>query len=664
MSTFQKVKRYIGLCAIATCVGSQTPLQAKITLPCFFTDNMIIQQKTTMTLFGKAKANKKVTVETGWNNQRYETKADKEGNWRIAVSTPEAGGPYDITLSDGSKTVLKNVMAGEVWFCSGQSNMEMPLAGWGKIKNYEQEIAAANYPDIRLFQVKKRTSVYPLEYDQLESTMNGWQECSPNTVHNFSALAYLYARELQQKLNIPIGVIDCTWGGTPAEAWTSSASLKHVIGFQEQVARLEALGFDRDKVMADYNAQYAEWLAKANNIDKGYRNGKECLVDGNVNDKDWKQMQLPGFWEGNGMPNFDGIVWFRKQVEIPADWTNKDLELNLGMIDDEDIVYWNGEAFAKGAGYNSHRRYTVPARLVKQGVNTIAIKVTDTGGGGGIGGEAKDMNIRLKDASLSLAGNWKYLVGCSISDLPVAPIYPEHSSFPSVLFNGMVHPCLEYPVKGAIWYQGCNNVGRAVEYESLFQTLINDWRIQFKQPEMPFYFVQLANYLERKEVQADSPWAALREAQSKAKHLDNTGMVVNIEIGEAYDIHPKNKQEVARRLAAISLADTYGQKVPAEAPEYSTYSVDKDGKVRISFTISEIGENFSQNNDIKGFTIAGPDHVFYPAKAYTDGNQVVVSSPKVKMPVAVRYGWADNPECTLSTPSNLPVAPFRTDNWK
>ena len=374
-------------------------------------------------------------------------------------------------------------------------------------------------------------------------------------------------------------------------------------------------------------------------------------------------MELPGYWEGKGLPNFDGVVWFRKQIEVPADWAGKDLQLNPGTIDDEDIVYWNGEQIASGAGYNVQRHYTVPARLVKAGRNTLAIKVSDNGGEGGIAGKAEDMNLKLSDqASLSLAGSWKYRVGCSLADMPPAPIYPEHSSFPSVLFNGMVHPCLEYPVKGVIWYQGCNNVGRAEEYESLFQTLITDWRKQFGQPDMPFYFVQLANYLDRKLVQADSPWAALREAQSKAQHLAHTGMAANIDIGEAHDIHPKNKQEVARRLAVISLADTYGQKIPAQAPVYDNYTVE-NGKVRISFTIPAIGECFEQNKDIKGFIIAGPDHVFYPAEAYTDGDEVVVYSHYVKVPVAVRYGWADNPECTLRTPTNLPVAPFRTDNW-
>ena len=234
--------------------------------------------------------------------------------------------------------------------------MEMPVAGWGKIKNYEQEIAAADYPGIRLFQVKKHTSVAPLDAYQVESTMGGWKECSPSTVPEFSAVAYLYARELHQKLNVPVGVIDCTWGGTPAEAWTSSESLKQVMGYQKKVGKLEALGFDRDKIMAEYGKEQASWKAEISKIDKGYQNGKACWVGENVDDNDWQQMELPGYWEGKGLPNFDGVVWFRKQIEVPADWAGKDLQLNPGTIDDEDIVYWNGEQIASGAGYKSQRQ--------------------------------------------------------------------------------------------------------------------------------------------------------------------------------------------------------------------------------------------------------------------------------------------------------------------
>ena len=384
MKKLQTIGRCVYLSAALICIGSQPPLQAKVTLPAFFTDNMVIQQNTTITLFGKAKANKKVNIETSWNHQHYETSADREGNWKVAVPTPKAGGPYRITLSDGQKTVLDNVMAGEVWFCSGQSNMEMPVAGWGKIKNYEQEIAAADYPDIRLFQIKKRTSAAPLDAYQVESTMNGWKECSPSTVPEFSSLAYLYARELNSKLNIPIGVIDCTWGGTPAEAWTSSEALKHVMGYQERIGKLEALGFNRDRIMEEYNRIHDSWKSELNKADRGLSNGKEHWVDNDVDDSGWQQMELPSYWESKGLPGFDGIVWFRKHIEIPSDWAGKELQLNPGTIDDEDIVFWNGTQIASGAGYNVQRHYTVPGRLVKAGKNVLTIKVRDNGGEGGI----------------------------------------------------------------------------------------------------------------------------------------------------------------------------------------------------------------------------------------------------------------------------------------
>lgn len=660
MNIFQNINSKALLCVGMICYGISTPLSAKVVLPALFTSNMVVQQKTTMKLFGEAAPGKNVTVTTGWNNKQYETLADEHGKWNVEVSTPKAGGHYRITLSDGEETVLDNIMSGEVWFCSGQSNMEMPVAGWGKIKNYEQEIAAANYPNIRLFQVKKHTAAAPT--DQLESNMGGWQPCSPNTVPEFSSLAYLYARELHRNLNIPIGVIDCTWGGTPAEAWTSAEGLKNVMGFQDAITEREALGFNRESIMEKYNLDHKIWQKKCEKKDRGLSNGKECWIATDVDDSQWPTMNIPGNWEWQGLNGLDGIVWFRKSVMIPAEWAGKDLQLNPGCIDDEDITYWNGVKVGQGWGYTTPRHYTVPGHLVKAGLNVIAIKDTDNGGEGGITGDAHNINVSCGGQTIALAGEWKYNIGVSLTELPKAPDNPEASGAPSALFNGMVHPCLSYPIKGVIWYQGCNNVGFAEQYECLFQSLITDWRKQFNNPDMPFYFVQLANYLQRKDVQHDSQWAALREAQSKAQHLAHTGMVTNIDLGEANDIHPKNKQEVARRLGALSLADTYGKKIPAQAPVYKDNIVE-GSNVRIRFTLPAIGEKFVQDKDIKGFTLAGPDRKFYPAQAHTEGEEVVVSSPYVSQPVAVRYGWADNPECTLQTPSELHVAPFRSDNW-
>lgn len=637
-------------------------LQARVTLPGIFTDNMVLQRNDTITLFGTADKGKRVTVKAGWGKNVTTTADAASGKWSVKLATADAGGPYTISVSDGKELKLKNVMLGEVWFCSGQSNMEMPLAGWGKIKDYEKEIAAADYPDIRLYLVKQATSVVPI--DKIESPLGGWRECSPETVPEFSALAYFFARNLWQQLDVPVGVVASTWGGTPAEAWTSAETLKEVYGYSEKMAALEATGFDRDAIMANYQSDLAAWKASVHKIDKGYdADGNELWIAEDLDDADWSEMNVPCYIEQAGLPAFDGVVWFRRTTDVPQEWAGKQLYLDLGAIDDEDIVYWNGIKVAEGSGYNWQRHYTVPANLVKAGRNVITVRDFDTGGEGGLTGPADAMALhRGGEQVISLAGAWKYRVGCSLTDMPAVPMSPESSSYPTTLFNAMVNPWLQYRFKGAIWYQGEANVGRANEYETLFKSLIFDWRKHFGDDDMPFYFVQLANYLQRLDVQPESQWAALREAQACALGIENTGMMVNIDLGEAGDIHPKNKQEVGRRLSALALAYTYGLDIPAEAPVYEGYEVTGD-RVRVSFTMPSNGEPFEQSQEVKGFVIAGPDRVFHKAQAYTDGDCVVVYSPEVAMPVAVRYGWADNPECTLSTKSGFHVAPFRTDNW-
>ena len=407
-----------------------------------------------------------------------------------------------------------------------------------------------------------------------------------------------------------------TWGGTPAEAWTSAETLKEVYGYSEKMAALEATGFDRDAIMANYQSDLAAWKASVHKIDKGYdADGNELWIAEDLDDADWSEMNVPCYIEQAGLPAFDGVVWFRRTTDVPQEWAGKQLYLDLGAIDDEDIVYWNGIKVAEGSGYNWQRHYTVPANLVKAGRNVITVRDFDTGGEGGLTGPADAMALhRGGEQVISLAGAWKYRVGCSLTDMPAVPMSPESSSYPTTLFNAMVNPWLQYRFKGAIWYQGEANVGRANEYETLFKSLIFDWRKHFGDDDMPFYFVQLANYLQRLDVQPESQWAALREAQACALGIENTGMMVNIDLGEAGDIHPKNKQEVGRRLSALALAYTYGLDIPAEAPVYEGYEVTGD-RVRVSFTMPSNGEPFEQSQEVKGFVIAGPDRVFHKAQA-------------------------------------------------
>ena len=647
------------ICMAVALWGCTGVLQAKVVLPSVFTDNMVLQQKTDITFYGDATKNKQLTVKTGWNGKEYYTEADGQGKWSLKIPTPAAGGPYEITFSDGKKLQLKNVMIGEVWFCSGQSNMEMPVAGWGKVMNYEQEIAEAAYPAIRLFQVKKNTSLAPLK--EVESTLGGWQECSSATVPEFSALAYFYARALWKELNVPIGVIDCTWGGTPAEAWTSHETLRQVMGFREEMDKLERLGFDPNRMEQAYSEERAHWQSLFTEKDKGMENGKLCWTAPSLSEEDWQTISLPGYWEGKGLKDFDGIIWFRRSLEIPAEWAGKPLTLRLGMIDDEDITYFNGVEIARGAGYMTPRTYTIPAKLVKAGKAVLTVRVSDFGGEGGIHGKAEELYVEADGKRISLAGDWKYRIGLSLKGFPPAPVSPvQSSSYPTVLFNAMVKPWTAFPIKGVIWYQGEANVGRPEQYGDLFPALITDWRRQWRS-DFPFYFVQLANFMESKEIQPDSEWAALREAQTKALKLDQVGMAVTIDIGLADDIHPKNKQEVGRRLALVALAGSYGKNVSGSAPVFRNYRI-KGDKMELDFGQKQDGFQI-KGTTLKGFTIAGPDRVFYPAEAMVQNGKIIVFSPEVSIPLAARYGWADNPDCNLYGENGLPVAPFRTDCW-
>ena len=553
---------------------------AEVRLPGWMTSNMVLQQQTTLHLKATAKPKAKVKVTANWSREVLETRADAEGRFALDLAIPEAGGPYTLTFNDGRKTVLDNVMVGEVWFCSGQSNMEMPVKGWGRVKDFEQEVANADHPLIRLFQVKEVTALTPQTEVPYGHT-NGWAVCSPEMVAEFSATAYFFARTLTEKLGIAVGVVNSSWGGTPAETWTSHEALKHVTGFEDMLKRIEELGSER--VQTVYEESMADWNRQFLTKDQGLCEADIRRPKWNAETEGWQTMSLPALWEGQGLPGFDGVAWFRRVVDIPADLAGKDLKLNLGMIDDEDKTYWNGEMVAEGSGFNQQRHYTVPGRLVKAGRNVILVRVTDTGGEGGIYGKPEDMTLGGK---ISLAGEWQYRVGVSLKELPQQPMSPTSSWWPSACYNAMVAPFLDMPIRGTIWYQGCANVGRAEQYESLFQTLIHDWKQRFG--DHPFYFVQLANYLDRHDVQPESEWAALRDAQRSALQIGGTGMMVNITLGEAGDIHPKNKKTVGQRLAMLARGHVYGQDILCDAPVPSSASYEGD-MVEILFSNAEGG---------------------------------------------------------------------------
>ncbi|MEL7588134.1 MAG: sialate O-acetylesterase [Prolixibacteraceae bacterium] len=633
------------------------PLTANVSMPSFFTDNMVFQQQSDVPVWGNAEAGENITVTTSWNNRTYTAIAGSDGKWTVKVQTPEAGyTPYEMSIKGRNTIQLKNILIGEVWVCSGQSNMEMPLAGWGKVLNYEKEIADANYPSIRLLRVANTCTSQPQSTAKLEGP--GWVECSPATIPEFSSVAYLFARDILKSQNIPVGLIDTNWGGTVAEAWTSASTLKLMPDFAAAVTEIEAM--NEEEGVKAYPGKLAAWEDKVEAADLGYSDGKAVWAAAGLDDSGWDSMHLPGLWEEK-MPGFDGIVWFRKTITLPASQRGKELTLSLDVIDDNERTFCNGELIGATSGYNQQRIYKIPARLTKSGTLQLAVWVMDTGGGGGIYGDTAKLFLAAGADKITLSGDWKYKAGADLKTLPPVPQDPGgNPNRPSVLYNAMIHPLVPFTIRGAIWYQGESNAGRAYQYRDLFPLMIKDWREKWN-TEIAFYFVQLANFMNKDKEPVESAWAELREAQTMALHLAHTGMAVTIDIGDSQDIHPKNKQEVGHRLALAARANTYGEKIDYSGPLYETYR-SETGQIRLSFRFNE-GLKSADGKTLAGFAVAGPDRKFYWAEAVIEGNEVVVRSPKVKHPLAVRYAWANNPDCNLTNRSGLPASPFRTDQW-
>ena len=630
---------------------------ATITLPTLFTDNMVFQQKTDGAIWGSTTQTRPVMVITSWNNKKYNALPDIYGRWKVKFPTPAYGGPYTITITDGDELTLKNIMIGEVWICSGQSNMEMPLAGWGRINDYEKEIAAAHYPDIRLLQVVHVTSNKPRE--EAEIANGGWQPCSPKSVAEFSSVAYFFAREIYKHKKIPIGLVHTSWGGTIAEAWTSATTLKTLADFKDAATKVEATP---EITAVQLKKQVDAWQNSVDTKDAGFNQGRYIWTDTGVGDAGWRFMGLPCFWEKQGLPDFDGIVWFRKKITIPASWAGKDVTVELGMIDDNDITWFNGEKIGETVGYSKSRKYIIPGAKVRAGESVIAVRVYDATGGGGIYGEAKDLfMVSAGGERISLAGEWTFRPGLNLKDVGPSPASSGGPNRPTVLYNAMIQPFIQFPIRGAIWYQGESNATRAWQYRTLFPAMITDWRTRWGIGDFPFYFVQLANYMKTDPQPVASDWAELRESQAKTLSLPNTGMAVITDIGDSENIHPKNKQEVGRRLALIALAKTYGEKTACSGPVYQSQKTEGN-KMRISFKAAGALKT-ADGKPLGGFAIAGADQVFHWADATIEGNDVVVSSADVPTPMAVRYAWANNPAGANLVAGDLPASPFRTDDW-
>jgi sialate O-acetylesterase len=616
-----------------------------------FCDNMVLQRDIEAPVWGWAQPGQEVTVSMCGKTATATAGAD--GKWMAKLGPFAAGGPFTLKVSGPHEVTLKNVMAGDVFICSGQSNMQMAVAS---SNNADAEIAGATNSSIRLFSVPN-----VIAYEPQELVNGSWAVCSPQTIPWFTAAGYFFGRTLQEDLKIPIGLINSSWGGTIAEAWVSGDALKREMpDFRQAVAEVEQVAADARLGAVDMDKKLAEWYA-ANDPGSAAMPG---WADPALDDSDWKTMRLPSAWEDQGL-DFDGIVWFRGELWVPDDWAGKDLTLSLGPIDDKDTTFVNGVQVGRLDQYNQPRVYTIPGKLVKRGLNVIAIRVLDTGGIGGINGLPLQMPCELtghpEAGTIELATAWRYKTSRAMAEVTPVPVQAagDNPNISTVLYNAMIAPLVPYGIKGAIWYQGESNAGRAEQYARLLPTLIRDWRARFGVGDFEFGIVHLANFMGQDGAPADDPWPNLRWAQYlTTKRVPNAVLALAIDIGDAADIHPKNKQEVGRRLALGFLATTYHKPIAYSGPEYRSMVVAGD-KIRVSFDHAN-GGLVAKGGKLTGFAVAGADGKYVWADAVIDGDTVVVSSPQVPAPVSVRYAWSNNPVCNLYNQADLPAIPFAT----
>ncbi|MBN1155817.1 9-O-acetylesterase [candidate division KSB1 bacterium] len=631
-----------------------------VTLAGLFTDHMVLQRNMPIPIWGKADANGELLIQ--FKDQTKLVSADLNGRWRIDLEPEPAGGPFDMHIIGIDTLKLTDVMVGDVWIASGQSNMEWPMS---RVNHAEEEIDQADHFGIRLLSVPRKISFIPLE----DTESDGWHVCSPRTVGNFSAVAYFFGREIHQTQDIPVGLINTSWGGTPAEAWMSEPALVDYPHYLEMIGGGEMASTDPEslqvfyeRLTTAYEKGMQDWLNFVIEHDQGM--GEQPWFKADYDASDWHEIDVPGIWEDAEIGNYDGIIWFRKEIEVPASWRDDSLSLELGPIDDNDDTYLNGVLVGSTQSYNTDRVYRMAGERLRSGKNIIVVRVLDNTGNGGFWGKPEQMKlVSGKGDILPLAGTWTYKYGVNPELVPPKGTMPRRPHYlPTVLYNSMIYPLLPYAIRGAIWYQGESNAGAAYEYRSLFPAMIRNWRNDWAQGDFPFYYVQLANYRAVKEIPVESDWAELREAQLMTLELENTGMAVIIDIGEADDIHPRNKQDVGKRLALNARHHDYDEDIEYSGPIYKSHVVEND-EVRLFFDHRGSGLVAKGEAKLKGFAIAGADRTFHWADARIEGESVVVSSPEVAQPVAVRYAWADNPICNLFNEEGLPASPFRTDDW-
>lgn len=624
----------------------------QVRLPRLISDGMVLQRDAKVRIWGWASINERISIH--FADSTYGTKADSYGHWNVVLSRLGAGGPYTMSINGSNALTVNNIMIGDVWVCSGQSNMELTMKRVSPM--YETEIANSANDHIRQFSVPQKYNFNDLQED-LQS--GSWKAANPENVLDFSAVAYFFGKELQERHGVPIGLINASLGGSPAEAWISEESLRPFPTYFEEAQRFKNETLIKQIETKD-NERIGAWHSLLRQKDEGYKDSRKPWYDPDLNTSNWATMKIPGYWSSTELGPVNGVVWFRKTVVIPSTILGTPAKIILGRIVDSDSVFLNGVFVGTTSYQYPPRRYDIPSNLLKQGENSLTVRVINSAGRGGFVPD-KQYAIVAGAVTIDLAGDWRYRLGAKMDSLASQTFIRWK---PLGLFNGMIAPLLKFRVKGVLWYQGESNANRPSDYKDLFSALIQDWRKNWKQEDLPFLFAQLPNYMEARSQPSESNWALLREAQLRTLSLPNTGMAVTIDLGEWNDIHPLNKRDVSRRLALAAQKVAYGdEKVICAGPTYRSMKVEGS---KIVLTFTDVGSGLiGKGGELRHFAVAGTDKRFVWANARIENNNVIVWSDKVSEPIAVRYAWADNPDgANLYNKEGLQASPFRTDDWK
>ena len=623
---------------------------AETKIASIFGDNMVLQRDKCLPIWGIDDPGTQIVV--SFIDFEGVTIVGADGKWKLLLPAFPAGGPYELTVSGTSTKTYINIMVGEVWFASGQSNMYMTVS---ESNNAKVEIAAANHPDIRLFQIASDIGGEPLEFLSKDEK---WEVCSPETVSGFSAAAYYFGRWLQQHYNVPVGLINSSWGGTNIESWISGDMLWSISETRPYIEWVREKKINYVQKRKENEQIYATTNSIIQNAHSGVK-ANVGLPD--YNDSAWKTMDIPIHYHNTSMAGYEGFVWFRKSFELPTGYTGKGLELTLGKIEQRDETFFNMTPVGKEENTGKLRQYFIAPQAVRNGINTIAVKVLHQReeGGGLYEGPFTLVDKGSGKVLLDLSGEWKYSENIEVK-FTKAPHYHWHIS---TIYNYMVAPIVPFAIRGAVWYQGENNADAAYHYRTLLKSLITDWRIQWGQGYFPFIVVQLPMFSEHDPEPSEHGWTELREAQAMATDLPYVTMAVTVDLGDSLDIHPKDKQEVGHRIFLAAQSVAYNEPVVSSGPVYESHSVE-GSSIRIRFDMKRNESIRATCTPLTGFAIAGADRKFYWADAVLEGNEVVIKHADIPNPVAVRYAWAPNPALSLFGDSGLPLLPFRTDDWE